>query len=118
MTKEEIEIIRCALVQLLIKNQNEKKEIESIIAKIDSYEKEVDSFKTYFLEAYELGLKDKTVKRVKSVDIFYYSTTHSLLELCKKMSANHALLEQDKSNEKAAEVECLVKLILDSLKNL
>jgi len=35
MTKEEIEIIRCALVQLLIKHKEEEKQIETIINKLD-----------------------------------------------------------------------------------
>lgn len=39
MTKEEIEIIRCALVQLVIKYKNEIKEVEAIISKLDNCEK-------------------------------------------------------------------------------
>lgn len=40
MTKDEIEIVRCALVQLLMKTEKEKKEIEGVIKKIDLFEKE------------------------------------------------------------------------------
>lgn len=36
MTKEEIEIIRCALVQLLIRHKEEEKQIETIINKLDN----------------------------------------------------------------------------------
>ena len=35
MTKEEIEIIRCSLVQLLIQKKVEEKQIETIIDKLD-----------------------------------------------------------------------------------
>ena len=84
---------------------------------LEEYEKEVDSFKVPFLEAYELGLKDKTIRHVDSIETFYYASTHSLLELCKKLSANRALLKQDKNGEKTGEVECLVKIILDSLRS-
>ena len=35
MTKEEIEIIRCALVQLLIKHKEEEKQIEQILKKLN-----------------------------------------------------------------------------------
>ena len=35
MTKEELEIIKCALVQLLIKHKEEEKQIETIINKLD-----------------------------------------------------------------------------------
>ena len=42
MTKDEIEIIRCALVQLLVKSKEEQKQIESILNKIDEYEKNAE----------------------------------------------------------------------------
>lgn len=42
MTKDEIEIIRCALVQLLMKNKEEQKQIENIINKINEYEKNAE----------------------------------------------------------------------------
>ena len=83
---------------------------------LEEYEKEIDSFKSQYLEAYQLGLEDKTIRKIDSIETFYFSTTHSLLELCKKLSPNRALLKQDENNQKAAEVECLVKIILDSLK--
>jgi len=83
---------------------------------LDQYEKEIDSFKVEYEEAYELGVKDKTIKKIDSIDTFYFATTHALLELCKKLSVSHALLKQDKSSKKAEEVECLIKVILDSLK--
>lgn len=35
MTKEEIEIIRCALVQLLMKHKEEEKQIEQILKKLN-----------------------------------------------------------------------------------
>lgn len=35
MTKEEIEIIRCALVQLLMKHKEEEKEVEQILKKLN-----------------------------------------------------------------------------------
>lgn len=35
MTKEEIEIIRCALVQLLMKHKEEEKQVEQILKKLN-----------------------------------------------------------------------------------
>lgn len=83
---------------------------------LDEYEKEVDSFKEEYLRAYEEGLKNHTIHKIDDIETFYMSTTHALLELCKKLSVNHPLLSQDKSNQKAAEIECLIKIILDSLR--
>lgn len=83
---------------------------------LKTYEKEIDKYRQDFLDAYELGVQDGSIEPVKNVDVFYYSTTHSLMELCKKLSINRALLTQDKTIKKAAEIQCLIKLILKSLK--
>ena len=81
------------------------------------YEKDLDQFKADFMEAYKLGLKDGSVKEEKQIEVFYFSTTHSLLELCKKLSMKKGVLEQDKSLKKISEIKCLIKIILSSLKN-
>ena len=86
-------------------------------ASLGEYEKEIDTFKAQYFEAYELGLKDQSIRKIDSIETFYFSTTHALLELCKKLSVTRDLLEQDKRGAKAAEIECLIKIILDSLKN-
>lgn len=82
---------------------------------LGEYEKEVDSYKAEYLKAYELGLKDGSIKKNEDIDTFYFSTTHALLELCKKLAVTQALLEQDKNSKKAAEIECLIKIMLVSL---
>lgn len=84
---------------------------------LDEYEKEIDSFKSQYIKAYELGLKDQSIRKVDSIELFYLSSTHALLELCKKLSANRMLLKQDRNSKKASEIECLIKIILNSLKN-
>ena len=85
---------------------------------LKEYEKGIDSYRSIFIEAYELGLKDGTIKKIDNIDVFYYSTTHSLLELCKKLSIRKALLTQDSAVEKTDEIQCLINLILNSLKTL
>ena len=84
---------------------------------LKEYEKGVDSFRNVFMEAYELGLKDGSINSIDSIDIFYFSTTHALMELCKKLSIQKALLTQDKTLKKAAEIECLIKIILKTIKS-
>lgn len=83
---------------------------------LKTYEKEIDKYHQDFIEAYELGIQDGSIEPVKNVDVFYFSTTHSLMELCKKLSINKALLTQDKTIKKVAEIQCLIKIILKSLK--
>ena len=85
-------------------------------ASLDEYEKEIDQFKDKYLASYKEGLKDGSIKEVEDIETFYYSTTHSLLELCKKMAVNKDILKQDKNSKKAAEIEYLIKIILDSLR--
>ncbi len=84
---------------------------------LNEYEKSIDLFKKDFMEAYKLGLSDGSVKEIKQVEVFYYSTTHALLELCKKLSMKKGVLEQDKTLKKNSEIKCLVNIILSSIKN-
>ena len=86
------------------------------VKNLKAYERDIGQYKIYYTNAYELGLADGTVKELKNVDLFYFSTTHSILELCKKLSLKRALLTQDKSIKKAGEIQCLIKLILEGLK--
>ena len=84
---------------------------------LKTYEKEIDKYHQEFLENYGQGIQDGSIEPVRNVDVFYFSTTHSLMELCKKLSMNKALLTQDKTIKKVAEIQCLIKIILKSLKN-
>lgn len=82
---------------------------------MDSYETVVGQYKTVFMNAYEQGLKDGSIKAQSNVEMFYYSTTHALLELCKKLSIKRAVLNQDNVVEKRAQIQCLVDIILSAL---
>lgn len=84
---------------------------------LDEYEKSLDLFKNDFMNAYKLGLSDGSIKEVKQIEVLYYSTTHALLELCKKLSMKKGVLEQDKSLKKNLEIKCLINIILSSLQN-
>ena len=91
---------------------------QSDTAPLSQYEKGLDEFKNSFFSAYQLGVQDGSITPMKNIDVFYFATTHSLLELCKKLSSNKALLTQDKTLKKSAEIQCLINIILKSLKNL
>lgn len=85
---------------------------------INPYESEIDQYKTSYMQAYELGIKDGSIKPQKDIEMFYFSTTHALLELCKKMAFRKAVLKQDKIIIKGDEIKCLIDIILQSLNNL
>lgn len=84
----------------------------------DRYEEAIDQYKVSFMESYNLGLKDGSIKKQADIDAFYFSTTHALLELCKKLAFRKAVLEQDKGEGKEKEIQCLIDIILMSLNNL
>ena len=81
---------------------------------LDSYEGAIDQFKNVFMSAYEQGLKDGSVKEQKDINLFYFSTTHALLELCKKLSLK-AVLNQDLIIAKEEEIKYLISIILAQL---
>ncbi len=85
---------------------------------MNPYENAIDQYKAFYMEAYELGLKDGSVKKQNDIELFYFSTTHALLELCKKLAFKKAVLEQDKGEGKEKEIQCLIDIILMSLNNL
>ena len=81
------------------------------------YEAAIDAYKQDYMKAYELGLKDGSVKKQKDIEMFYFSTTHALLELAKKLAFKKAVLKQDKRIEKTSELQCLINIYLDTLNN-
>ena len=85
---------------------------------INPYESAIDAYKTFYMSAYQLGLEDGSIKKQKDIEMFYFSTTHALLELAKKLAFKKAVLSQDTRIEKTSELQCLINIILQSLKNL
>lgn len=83
---------------------------------LKQYEKGIEGFKNAFIDAYNLGIKDKTVKTIDNIELFYFTTTHALIELCKKLSYKKGVLAQDKRIKKTDEIGCLINTILVSLK--
>ena len=85
---------------------------------MNPYENAIDQYKNFYMEAYQLGLKDGSIKEQKDIEMFYFSTTHALLELCKKLAYKKAVLNQDTKIEKDSEIKCLIDIILGSINNL
>ena len=80
------------------------------------YEDKIAQFYKLFKTSYKKGRSDSSVKNIKDIETFYFSTTHSLLNLCKYL-AGPAILSQDEKNQKEKEITVLINLILQSLKN-
>ena len=80
------------------------------------YSISLDNFYDLFISSYKKGLKDGSVKKVDNIDLFYYTSTHSLLELCKKMAFSESHLKQDKQVKKIDETEYLISILISVLK--
>ena len=87
------------------------------ITDLDQYSDNLDVFKERFVAAYEAGLADGSVKKVWDLDLFYYSTTHAMLSLCKKLATEAHIVRQDDLTDKRQEVRLVIEVILSSLKN-
>ena len=80
---------------------------------LTEYEKALFPFYKNFSDAYDAGVKDGTVKPVADPTLFYLTTTHALLGLCKKMASEN-ILEQDRNGRD--EIKLLVSIIVNNLK--
>lgn len=85
-------------------------------AETGEYGEQLISFKEIFDDAYSKGVSDGSVRRLEKPDVFYFATTHALLNLCKKLSTAAELVHEDSLISKEEEIAQLIKLILFGLK--
>ena len=83
---------------------------------LEIYADNMDKFKAIFDLAYKEGLSDKSVRPQTDIDLFYYTTTHSILSLCKKLAVGGGITRQDKITDNVAEIRTLTDIILSALK--
>ena len=91
--------------------------INESVSDLAEYADNMDKFKSFFFHAYRDGLHDRSVRLVDNTELFYYSTTHAVLSLCKKLATGGDLLPQDHFLDKKAEIDTLIGVILAFLKN-
>ena len=84
---------------------------------LEAYEDALAYFKNAYMRAYELGLKDQSVRVLSDLELFYFTSTHALIELCKKLSYERMVLHQDEQIKKDEEIKCLIETFLNTLKN-
>jgi len=83
---------------------------------LDEYENTLLPYFEDYLAAYRLGREDGTVKEIEDVKLFYLATTHALMGLCKKLTLNRVILNQDSRGEQ--EVQALIDVFVYRLNNL
>ena len=84
---------------------------------LQGYEDELNRFKNVYVASYRKGLNDGSVKPLEDLDLFYFTSTHALIELCKKLSYAKGVLPQDEKIEKTKEISCLINTFLHYVKN-
>lgn len=79
------------------------------------YPNALNKFKDYFIESYKAGIKDGSLRAIERPELFYYGSTHSLLELCKKLAALDSALPQDLAINKEEEIKEVIHAFLSYL---
>lgn len=83
---------------------------------LEQYSANMDYFYEAYISAYQEGLEDGTVREIPDIDGFYYSTTHAILSLCKKLASEGNITKQDEFINKAEEVKTVADICLYYLK--
>ena len=81
------------------------------------YEKGLLPYYQSFIDSYNKGLDDNTIQKVDDIETFYLSTTHSIMNLCKKLASSEGILTQDYRSNKEKEIKILIDIIMFKLKN-
>ena len=92
-------------------------EFDSIIKAdggLDQYEDTLLPYMEDYLNAYNLGLKDGTINKIDNIELFYLTSTHAVMGICKKLTMDSVVLKQDSYGKQ--EVEMLIDIILYKLK--
>lgn len=79
-----------------------------------SYEEGIDLYKKIYFDSYEAAVKEDKLKEVTDIETFYYATTHTLLDLGKRLARKKFILKSDE-NRDAHELKVMVDIILNSL---
>ncbi len=78
------------------------------------YEKGIDMYKKIYIDAYESAVKNGKIKEVLDIDTFYYSTTHVLLDLGKRLARTNGIVKSDEQSD-YKELKVIIDIILNSL---
>ena len=92
-------------------------EFDSIIQADGALEQYEDTLLPYmqdYLDAYNLGLKDGTINKIDNIELFYLTSTHALMGICKKLTMDSVVLKQDSYGKQ--EVEMLIDIIIYKMK--
>ena len=85
-------------------------------SELEEYSNGLDLFREEFYRTYQEGIADGSIKKAEDINLFYYATTHAILELCKKLSVDARIVRQDETIRKNEEIRVLAETFLSVLK--
>ena len=89
---------------------------EQRVKGLDEYADKLDVFRDAYLAAYNEGLQDGSVREIRDPELFYYTTTHAVLALAKKLAMEGGIVRQDQLTDQIGEIRMLNETFLYSLK--
>lgn len=90
--------------------------VEQRVKGLDEYSDNLDVFRDAYLAAYREGVADGSVRKIQNPELFYYTTTHAVLSLAKKLAVEGGIVRQDQLTDQIGEIRMLNETFLYSLK--
>lgn len=79
---------------------------------LKDYELTILKFKLLFDDFFQMGLDDGTIKKTIDKDTFYYTSSHALISLCKKLASQPHLLTYEMQIKESTQIQCLIQICL------
>ena len=90
--------------------------VEQRVKGLDEYSDNLDVFRDAYLAAYREGVADGSVRKIQNPELFYYTTTHAVLSLAKKLAVEGGIVRQDQLTDQIGEIRMLNETFLYSLR--
>ncbi len=90
--------------------------VEQRVKGLDEYSDNLDVFRDFYLAAYREGVEDGSVRKIQNPELFYYTTTHAVLSLAKKLAVEGGIVRQDQLTDQIGEIRTLNETFLYSLR--
>lgn len=94
---------------LMVKEKVSKEDLKE-------YDEALSKVKTIFIVLYNKGLKDQTVIDTLNQEEFYYTTTHMILGICKRLAANGHILKSDDLVNDTIQIEMALDICMQYIK--
>lgn len=81
------------------------------------YDQALMNVKSLYDYFYQQGIKDDTINPLIDQDEFYYTSTHMILGICKRLAANGELLQSDHTVKDEVQIKLAIEICMNYIKN-